>query len=311
MEAARHSRTNGEGKGSTEDMSLRGTSALEQLSQLETACAQLSAASLADCYEFDSQDLATLLGSKDAEETAAALAFLWTDLHQRSRQPEALLHCAYARTAALIASTNTWANPRSNIHLLCERVFDALASRTSQTSAHHPLSLLLADVMATTVKCLQNRGGLDWLTLANSCCAIWPIMTRQLFAFLSTDTHQWQSAFEYVCVVAYPTPDHPWITRPFLPWWFYEAHETLKWEEQSCDVLAQLLSPLQIEARLRGISESEAIIAPQHLNVAAIVDEIVDLQLESDFPKRVKILLRHLASGDKVPFWDDEVGAVR
>ncbi|RYZ08192.1 MAG: hypothetical protein EOO73_09010 [Myxococcales bacterium] len=292
-------------------MPLRGPSAIEQLKSLGNSCTNLSRDLLVNCYEFDAQDLATLLSSKDNEATAAALAFLWTDLRRESVQPQPLLHCAYARTATLLAGMNTWSNPRSNIHLVCERVFDALGSSSTQVSRTAPLSLILADVLTDAALELQSRGGLDWLTLANSCCAMWPSLTSRLFAFLEVGNDQQRSALEYICAVAYPTPDHPWFTRPFLPWWFYQVHERLHWQKEGCDVLEQLLSRPQVEARLSEISKRGTATTINGANVDSIVKEISEFQLDSDLPKRTRTLLHHLASGDQSSFWDDEVGANR
>jgi hypothetical protein len=281
---------------------------LNELQRLgSNACSQISTATLQHCYEFDASDLTRLSAARTAEELSGPLTFLWTDLRQRAPQPQPLIECAFYKTAYAIWNSSSLSSALTPLHDLCDRVFDALAAAPPHVQPRAPRSQLLADVLVEKCTELQSRGTLEWLRLANSCCAIWPNRTADLFAFLE-EPRGHECALEYLCALAYPTNDHPWSPEPIALWARYGVHEELVWPEPARKHLARLLSDAAVCTRLASLPRDILMGRRAGASLATVVDEILKVQLDFDFRRRRQILLHHLAVPNSDLVWNDEWG---
>lgn len=91
------------------------------------------------CYEFEKQDLATSLTTDDMEALAEALSYLWTDLRYVASQPIELIRYAFYRTSFCLVNTSAWNNPNGAVHLLCDRLFDAISDEHFNEPSVKPL----------------------------------------------------------------------------------------------------------------------------------------------------------------------------
>ncbi len=271
------------------------------------SCATLSAESLKNCHEFEKTDLDRLVSSADSESASAALTFLWTDLGYPAPQPALLVRCAVKWSAHAIVETSGWADPSSNVHGLCERLFEALALHPTHANPDDELYGLFADVLVCTVADLQAGGGLEWVPLANSCCAIWPRRVQDCYAFLEPSHPRTTAALHYICALVYATQDHPWAIDPVHLWERYGAQAGVRWGAGAIHELDLLLSKRSLLARLHFM-QAHVKGLPQIADASALLEEIIGVQLDVDLEPRRQILLHHLSAGQQDLVWNDEWG---
>ncbi len=275
------------------------------------ACHSMSNEVLSNFYEFDEFERENLQKASNMERLADALTFLWSDLyhslkHRNAKHSENVLNCVLLKTSICLCRSETWSDPRSVIHTLCDRIFDALFLENSRCIWPAYFVSYLRKVIVGVVKTNQKSISLDWIRLANSCCAIWPSEIETVFDFLLRRSERYEATLSYISVLAYKTSDHPWISSQTYLWEKYGDSEAIFWSKECVKKLDEFLSVANIRKRLGDLDDNADLRIPSGAPLKSIIEEVLKIQIDLDYPKRRSVLLNHLQNSSHDLYWDDE-----